>query len=280
MYKSGTGHKDAADNHYCSNKCYNEAMKDPSIASEVSAAIERERRRRENEARRQREEAARREKEAAEERARKADPNRWYPEEWVEHLKTKPEAASRCPWSRLDIRSSMWVELLKVQPVFWNKCHKFNSFGCSDWDLIMDGLLKQSSFKLGIESRLNGSGWAVLLSKSLDYDSKCVWESLGVSDWAWLLRTRSEFARNCTCWSSFHASDWCDLLSRKPFFWTKAWRCDWFDVPRGDWKKLPLYTIPFQVFMFIAGNINRFLTGIGGLYVLAAIVVIILWYVL
>ena len=280
LYVSGSGIKDSADNHYCSNKCYNEAMKDPSIAAEVEEAEARERRQREEEARRRKAEAERKAREEAAERARKADPNRWYPQEWIDHLKTNPGSASRCPWSRLTIKASMWSELFKVQPALWDKCNCWDDFRVKNWRECLDALLKQSGFKSGIERRMNGPGWAVLLAKTRDYDSCCDWSELDSRDWGELLRYRPEFGVTCPCWDEFDAADWCTILANNPKFWLKAWRCNWFDADDSDWSELPVYTIPFQVFMFVAGKINRFLNGVGGLFVLAAVVLIIIAFVL
>ena len=269
VYNAGEGVADSAGYYYCSNKCFKDAGDDPGVAAERKAAREKERREREEEERRRKEEAA-----------RKADPNRWYPQEWIDHLKTNPGSASRCPWSRLAIKASMWSELFKVQPALWDKCNCWDDFQVKNWRECLDALLKQSGFKSGIERRMNGPGWAVLLAKTRDYDSCCNWSELDSCDWSELLRYRPEFGVTCPCWDEFDAADWCTILANNPKFWLKAWRCNWFDADDSDWSELPAYTIPFQVFMFVAGKINRFLNGVGGLFVLAAVVLIIIAFVL
>ena len=283
MYESGTGCCDAADNHYCSNRCYNEAMKDPSIRAKVEAEEERERRRQEAEARRRREEAAAAAKREAEERARKADPNRWYPSEWVDHLKTRPADGAKCPWTRLSFKVSDWVELLKAQPCFYDKCNAWGSFDWEDWNAVLGPCLKTSGFAASVERRLNGAGWANLLTRSVDFDARCNWSSLRTNDWAHLLRYRSEFSSRCTCWADFTSSDWCALLPGGPRFWIRAWRCDWFSVSDYEWKTLvssAWYLKPFRVYMFFAAKFDKFLNGVGGLFVLAAIILILIAIIL
>lgn len=282
IYYAGEGYVDSAGNYYCSHKCFRDAGNDPGVQAERRTAEEAERRKQEAEERRRREAAAERARKEAEERARKADPSRWYPQEWVDYLKTNPGSAGRCPWSRLRIEHRMWASLLKSQPQLWNYCHGWNGFDGEDWDRCMDGLLRQTGFKSGVETKLNSAGWAILLTKSTDYDAKCPWSRLTASDWAYLLRYRSDLAGTCPRenWKRFSSGDWCTLLSKNPGYWLRAWRCDWFSVSDENWAKLPFYTKPLEVFMFFANMIDRFLNGVGGLIVLAALLLIVLAIVL
>lgn len=282
LYESGTGCKDSAGNHYCSNKCFRDAGDDPGVAAERHAAEDYERRQREEEERRRREEAARKARAEAEERARKADPNRWYPSEWVDYLKAHPCEGGRCPWTRLSFKATEWVDLLESQPRFWDKCREWTSFDHDDWAKVLKSCMKQSGFLAAIDRVLTGAGWAVLVGSDPSHDGRCKWEMLDVADWAFLLSRRGDLAKKCPCWNRFRSSEWCVLMAN-PRFWLHAWHCDWFELADSDWDGLVSRNFlfkPFRVFMFFATSTAKFLHGVGGLIVLAFLALLLLLIVL
>ena len=114
---------------------------------------------------------------------------------WLRLLKKQPQFADKCEWSKIH---PCWSELLSAQPQFADKC---------DWDKI------QSSWS-----------WSELLAAQPQFAYRCDWKSIrDPNDWLSLLIAQPQFAEKCN-WNCFRGSHWARLLGRWPQF---AKFCDW-----------------------------------------------------
>ena len=114
---------------------------------------------------------------------------------WLRLLKKQPQFADKCEWSKIH---PCWSELLSAQPQFADKC---------DWDKI------QSSWS-----------WSEILAAQPQFAYRCDWKSIrDPNDWLSLLIAQPQFAEKCN-WNCFRGSHWARLLGRWPQF---AKFCDW-----------------------------------------------------
>ena len=142
-----------ANGRFCSEKCKHEYEESRARKNQLDDIKAMERERLAIERRRERMEEERIE------RIRKADPNQWYGNEWVEHLLVHPEDADECKWAKLeskDIRillekhpqfvnrvdldvlsAGSWSRLLMKRPEFGEKCTKWSKIDAEHWIMLL-----------------------------------------------------------------------------------------------------------------------------------------------
>ena len=112
---------------------------------------------------------------------------------WLRLLKKQPQFADKCDWDKIQ---PCWSELLAAQPQFADRC---------DWDKIQPY-------------------WAELLAAQPQFAYRCDWATIhDPNDWLSLLIAEPQFADKCN-WECFNGAHWARLLARWPQF---ARYCDW-----------------------------------------------------